>query len=349
MKLSRTDILRKKWFLQQDKTNNPFAAVYNFIYLAGHIIKKDMLHARLLPEFDEGVSMFKISEVLKAIGIENLAVKIPMDKLKSVHLPAIALMFRKEINEYVVINSISDDEIAYINPRLGWTFEPLSSFREKWDGYLVMYSGKASIPENYAHDLFDENRNVPTDVLTIFDDLLSTAECEYIIQASQNKFQKSLVTSKLNARFVDEDNRKSESAFLTFDDPALDKLYVDIAYKLGFDRRRFEPFQCVRYFPGHFFDYHYDVLETEDDSVTSNPRSDTLLIYLSDSFLGGETAFPLLNTRVRPLAGRAVLFRNLEADGSVCKESVHAGLPVIEGEKYALNLWIHRNPLSGSS
>jgi prolyl 4-hydroxylase len=44
--------------------------------------------------------------------------------------------------------------------------------------------------------------------------------------------------------------------------------------------------------------------------------------------------------KVRPVKGSAVLFYNLLEDGNGDERSLHAALPVKEGEKWLANLWV---------
>ena len=59
----------------------------------------------------------------------------------------------------------------------------------------------------------------------------------------------------------------------------------------------------------------------------------------------GGTGFDSIEGRqepliVDPVKGRMVVFQNVHEDGSRHKQSRHAGLPVISGEKWAFNLWV---------
>lgn len=82
--------------------------------------------------------------------------------------------------------------------------------------------------------------------------------------------------------------------------------------------------QLVRYRPGGKFAPHRDA-----DAVFTN-RCLTILSYLSEDFTGGETYFPAFNDRVQPKIGKTIVFLS---------EHLHAGLPVIAGEKYILATW----------
>ena len=65
----------------------------------------------------------------------------------------------------------------------------------------------------------------------------------------------------------------------------------------------------------------------------------TVFAYLSDVAEGGATDFPDLGVRVAAKRGRIVHFHNLRADGSGDPRTVHAGMPVVAGEKWLATLW----------
>ena len=61
---------------------------------------------------------------------------------------------------------------------------------------------------------------------------------------------------------------------------------------------------------------------------------------------GGETSFPrwvngesFHKLKVAPEAGKAVLFYSQLPDGNMDDFSQHAAEPIIEGEKWLINLW----------
>jgi len=99
-----------------------------------------------------------------------------------------------------------------------------------------------------------------------------------------------------------------------------------------------EMVQVVKYIPGDYFRPHYD----ERASGGMYGRHATLLVYLNDDFTGGETVFPRLNRTIQPEKGKAILFKNTNLETRRCLwKSFHEGRPVVSGEKYILNLWIH--------
>lgn len=104
-----------------------------------------------------------------------------------------------------------------------------------------------------------------------------------------------------------------------------------------------EDLQVVNYAVGQKYDNHHDW------GVSGYPESRfcTLLLYLNDMAndnAGGETAFPKgangMGFKAHPGKGSAVLFYNLLEDGNGDDLSLHAALPVHQGEKWVANFWV---------
>ena len=60
---------------------------------------------------------------------------------------------------------------------------------------------------------------------------------------------------------------------------------------------------------------------------------------------GGGTSFPRAfksrGISVRPESGGAVLFYNVLPDGNGDISAEHSGMPVLKGDKYFTNVWVH--------
>jgi prolyl 4-hydroxylase len=110
-----------------------------------------------------------------------------------------------------------------------------------------------------------------------------------------------------------------------------------------------EPAQVVRYLPGQKYNKHHDYFDRAAPSFyakTKNggQRLTTVLAYLREPDRGGRTSFPRLNTGFDPKKGDALLWWNLTEDGREDVMTLHAGEPVLAGEKWALNLWLRERP-----
>ena len=73
-------------------------------------------------------------------------------------------------------------------------------------------------------------------------------------------------------------------------------------------------------------------------------RMITALIYLNDVKDGGATYFPELNISINPKKGNVLIFHNtISETTNINPRSLHAGMPVSSGEKWAANLWFREN------
>jgi prolyl 4-hydroxylase len=106
----------------------------------------------------------------------------------------------------------------------------------------------------------------------------------------------------------------------------------------------FEPIQLLRYYKDQRFVDHHDY-SYHELSLLCGPRIMTFFMYLSDVEDGGETVFSQLNIVVKPKKGKAILWANTLDSTPSMKDfrMTHAALPVLQGTKYAANLWIHLN------
>ena len=86
---------------------------------------------------------------------------------------------------------------------------------------------------------------------------------------------------------------------------------------------------------------HYDAFEVPS---ALGQRTYTALVYLQSPNDGGATVFPRIQRQVDALEGRAVTWRNVGKDNLRLLDSEHGGLPVLAGEKVALNIWVRDRP-----
>ena len=116
----------------------------------------------------------------------------------------------------------------------------------------------------------------------------------------------------------------------------------------GFDPKEVrvgaEALQMVHYEVGQGYSPHHDwgSFWVRDGDVGS--RFATVLLYLTDQAspdAGGETCFPHVDElALHPGKGSAILFYSVHPDGNMDEKSLHASLPVKEGEKWISNVWI---------
>jgi len=108
-----------------------------------------------------------------------------------------------------------------------------------------------------------------------------------------------------------------------------------------------ETLQLVHYDKTQEYTAHHDFGYSHIDDNVQGARFVTILFYLNEDMVGGQTAFPRYvngksfhELQVKPIAGKAVLFYDQLPDGNLDDFSQHSAKPIISGEKWLINLWI---------
>ena len=70
-------------------------------------------------------------------------------------------------------------------------------------------------------------------------------------------------------------------------------------------------------------------------------RISTFMIYLSQVDAGGHTVFPQAGVWVKPEHGDALFWFNVDSAGYSDSRNFHVGCPVMHGNKWIANKWIH--------
>ena len=185
--------------------------------------------------------------------------------------------------------------------------------------------------------------------LTAWAGLLSPGECQELIGIGRQLLQPAMVTDERTGAEVSHHQRISEMAWPRREDfPLLGKIADGIARLTGVPVACQEPLQILHYRPGGEYQPHFDAFASDSPALAhGGNRQLTLILYLNTVEAGGETAFPELGLRVFPIVGGGVQFRNLDDQGLRHPLSLHAGLPVVQGEKWIATQWIRQSPYAG--
>lgn len=195
--------------------------------------------------------------------------------------------------------------------------------------------------------------------LVVIHNFLSADMCQHIIETAENS--EDLKRSTTGEANKESDSRTSDTVWLRDEDcqQPLRLIADKVASISGLPTSNMENLQVCRYRPGQEFKLHTDHLDSFND-LDCRGRLATCLMYLSEPDAGGETWFPGLaesndqasQPKIAPAQGSAVFFWNtIERPGSpgydphmflnADVQLRHAGLPVLRGEKWICNRWIH--------
>ena len=172
----------------------------------------------------------------------------------------------------------------------------------------------------------------------LFKALLTSDECQYLIDQATPMLQPSVVVDPASGQMRAHPVRTSETAAFPWVDetPAIHAINQRLAAVSGTPAENGEPLQILRYAPGQEYRPHHDALPHTD-----NQRILTMVVYLNDAYEGGETIFLKTGLRVKGAIGDALLFRNADQEGRPDPDAQHAGLPVGAGQKLIASRWIH--------
>ena len=170
----------------------------------------------------------------------------------------------------------------------------------------------------------------------VIENFLSENERIHIKQEAKSKLHVSTVDKD---RRVDEQIRKSETAWLSTEDPIVRRVVERCVSRTDRPIENCEQLQVLRYKEGGHYNPHQDVFYQD-----KNKRLYTFIIALNDEYEGGETAFPYLNEKYKLNAGDALFFHTLDNYGLDTTDALHGGQPVKSGEKWVCNLWVQKHP-----
>jgi prolyl 4-hydroxylase len=93
---------------------------------------------------------------------------------------------------------------------------------------------------------------------------------------------------------------------------------------------------------------HHDYFDPVDPGTpvilkTGGQRVATLVMYLNTPEEGGATHFPELDLEVKARKGSAVYFEYMNKVGQIDSRSLHAGMPVLAGEKWIATKWLRQS------
>ncbi|MBT9316894.1 2OG-Fe(II) oxygenase [Leptothoe spongobia] len=338
-----------QWIPQSYTGDNPLAVVKN-LFRVHHIKITDTTIETQLPKMVGYPSLGAIKRFLESWDFTTLGLKLTPEQLMDLTYPALTFIYEDDAEDdndgqFVLLVGCQAKQIYYLHPGQGWQVVPITSFLDTWSGKtLLVKPGANSIEPDYeqkrqAEILYQKNRPVQTKV-TIHDNFLTPEECQRLMAMAEPLYKRSLVMRKGETHLSNK--RTSFSADLLRDNGFVSSLYQRGATLLNTQPEYFETLQCATYQTNQEFRHHYDALDenSQNEIESYGQRVSTILLYLNDHFVGGQTHFPKLDVQVEPQIGRAVVFHNVDAEGQIDPDSIHAGLPVLEGTKTIATLWL---------
>jgi prolyl 4-hydroxylase len=240
----------------------------------------------------------------------------------------------------------------------------LGSIKECMGDYFPTYSpllervGETVPPVDYPglchlrltrqpHDPRIKQFPSPLVQLYTIEDFLTSAECDAIAGIVCQNLRPSTVTYESPTDKYYRTSSTSDLGLLsnqTTEIGAIEALDEKITRTLGIRPAYVEGTQGQHYAVGQEFKEHTDFFEPGTDEYKEfggarGNRTWTFMIYLNTVTKGGGTNFLKLGHIFQPQKGMAVVWNNLYEDGTPNYDTLHAGMPVIEGEKIIITTW----------
>lgn len=196
---------------------------------------------------------------------------------------------------------------------------------------LTISSEEASPDRAYV--TVRESRKLP---LWILDGVLGPTDVASLLAAIPQEAWTPASINRKEQQRVDASVRRSEVAYEDASPRVLAELKAHIvgnlsAASLPLDfGLRLSPLQVLRYRPDGYYRPHRD-----ENGQGEKIRIWTVLVYLNDDYLGGQTHFDEGDRLVTPRLGRAVVFDSRHR---------HTAQPVLEGTKLVCVFWLVHEP-----
>lgn len=207
----------------------------------------------------------------------------------------------------------------------------------------------------------------------LYHNFLTAEEADHLVDLAAPSMERSSVVDPETGKGMLDPVRTSSGTFLSrYQDAVVRDVEDRLAHWTHLPVSFGEDLQVLKYEPGQKYEEHLDWFDMEEvkkmDPNDETNRVATVLIYLSDVEEGGETSFSRsvwLNETlqrhaqpsecarnklfVKPSKGDALLFWDLQPDGQSGDDwSMHAGCPVIKGEKWSATKWLHNGEYGDS-
>ena len=180
--------------------------------------------------------------------------------------------------------------------------------------------------------------------IIVLGQLLDDQECEGLMDAARPRLQRSLTVSLQSGGDEENADRTSQGMFFQRGETELiARIEQRLARLLNWPVENGEGLQILRYGPGTEYKPHYDYFDPAAPGTASilkrgGQRVATVVMYLNDPQAGGATVFPDVQFECLPVRGNAVFFNYSQPDPS--SRSLHAGAPVLRGEKWIATKWL---------
>ncbi|XP_032431235.1 prolyl 4-hydroxylase subunit alpha-1-like isoform X1 [Xiphophorus hellerii] len=179
-----------------------------------------------------------------------------------------------------------------------------------------------------------------------YHDIVSERDMEKVKELAKPRLRRATISNPTTGVLETAQYRISKSAWLgAYEHPVVDKINRRIEDITGLDVSTAEDLQVANYGVGGQYEPHFDFGRKDEpdafEELGTGNRIATWLLYMSDVQAGGATVFTDIGAAVQPKKGSAVFWFNLYPSGEGDYRTRHAACPVLLGNKWVSNKWMH--------
>ena len=185
-------------------------------------------------------------------------------------------------------------------------------------------------------------------VVAALGNVLDADECRTLIELARPRLKPSTLVDPMTGQDVVSDKRTSWGMFFRLEENEfIARIDRRLSRLMNLPLENGEGLQVLHYPTGAGSEPHFDYLQPtcaahRESVARSGQRVSTLVTYLNDVAAGGQTIFPALGWATSPLRGNAVYFEYGDDRGQVDARSLHASMPVTQGEKWVVTKWMRQ-------
>jgi len=340
------------WEVQSDPKDCLCSLVKNYLHFMGHRISFTTVENEFPePQSSDDLSLLALKNGLQNLGLSVLAAQLNIEQIRLIPLPVVVCI---ESNLFVLLVEVEDEKVLLFSPEQGWRIENLAHFEKIWNYQTLIISSETKLEEVAFRQTQDAYMQRVCDTparqkIRHISNFICAQDCDSIVADSEHKFELSEVVHSDGSTNIDGERTSLTAVLDPRQNKAVERLFKKVELLLGIDQSHFETLQTTKYSPGQYFTLHNDGFELDTElgkkaAMESGQRIWTVIIYLNDGCVGGETIFPKLKLKIKPVKGTAIIFSSGQNLSDVDEDMLHAGLAVLDGEKIINNLWVRERP-----
>jgi prolyl 4-hydroxylase len=181
-----------------------------------------------------------------------------------------------------------------------------------------------------------------------YENVLSSEECDAIIELAVPKMTPSRTHDQATAELVVRDFRSSSGCFFQrAETEFVQRLEQRLADLAQWPVENGEGLQVLQYRQEGEYRPHFDFFPPEKPTSAlslknGGQRVATLIVYLNTVEEGGETYFPKLDLKIKPVKGSALYFSYTNTENELDRMTLHGGASPAHGEKWIMTKWMRQ-------